>query len=581
MFFDNDFIEEVIEKNDIVDVVSTYVKIQKKGSNYVGLCPFHSEKTPSFSVSETKQIYYCFGCHRGGNVIKFVEEYENLSFVEAVKTLAERVRLELPSNSFKKDNDKNKDIKIKLFEIYKDTAMFFYHQLQNKNSSFAKKYFLDRGIKENTITKFGLGYATKKRDELYTYLKSKNYTDEVIKESMLCIIEEKGVRDKFFNRVIFPILDVNSKVIAFGGRVLGDGLPKYLNSNESKIFDKSKTLYALNFAKKSKTDYFILCEGYMDVIALYQAGFDMAIAALGTAFNEKHALMIKRYVKKVYLSFDMDEAGINAVKRTIPILRNLDINVKIISLNPYKDPDEFIKNLGREAFEERIREAKNSFIWEVEVLKNSFDEEDPKQKTDFLVEVAKKLLSIPVSIERENYLSAVCKALSINKKYMEELLFKLAKGVKIEAEIKEKKELDRKEKKINKEDSLYENYINFLINNFDNKEILKSHIKDFMIETTIYQEILRDLYSLENLNIQKIMLLYKSEQSKLEIFSKISNIDIYENLDIKDKEFAISELIKKIKLRYVDKKMQETSDIKEILDLTNEKNNINNFVIKL
>lgn len=341
-----------------MDVVSSYVKMQKRGGNYIGLCPFHNEKTPSFSVSPSKQIYYCFGCHRGGNVIKFVMDYENFGFQETLRHLAERAGIALPEEEPDERQKKEANIKERLREIHKAAATYFYYQLHAEQGKRAKDYFLGRGLSEQTLTRFGLGYAGKSGSDLYRYLKSKGYDDGMLKESGLVSIEERGARDKFWNRAMFPILDTNNRVIAFGGRVLGEGMPKYLNSPETKLFDKSKSLYALNFARQSQRDYFILCEGYMDVIALHQAGYTNAVAALGTAFTPEHALLIKRYVQKLIISFDSDGAGVSAAKRALPILKEAGLGVRILNLLPYKDPDEFLKNCGAEALEKRIEEAK-------------------------------------------------------------------------------------------------------------------------------------------------------------------------------------------------------------------------------
>ncbi len=266
-----------------MDIVSGYVKLQKKGSNYFGLCPFHNEKSPSFSVSPAKQMYYCFGCGAGGNVITFVMEYENYSFSEAFKVLADRAGVKLPVEEYSKEAREQEDLRAALLEMNKLAASYFYYQLKKPQGEAGYRYLKDRQLSDETIVRFGLGYSNKTSDDLYRYLRGKGYDDAVLKQSGLVTIEEKGSHDKFWNRVMFPIMDVNNRVIGFGGRVMGAGEPKYLNSPETKLFDKSRNLYGLNYARLSREKYILICEGYMDVIAMHQAGFTNAVASLGTA----------------------------------------------------------------------------------------------------------------------------------------------------------------------------------------------------------------------------------------------------------------------------------------------------------
>ena len=408
MYYSDELIEEVRSKNDIVDVISSYVKLQKKGSSYFGLCPFHNEKSPSFSVSRQKQMYYCFGCGAGGNVFTFLMEYENYSFLEALKYLADRAGVELPRQEMSKEARERADTKAILLEINKAAARYFYIQLKERQGERALAYLKGRQLGDDTIRAFGLGYANKYSDDLYRYLKGQGYQDDMIAKAGLITVDEKhGAHDKFWNRVMFPIMDANSRVIGFGGRVMGDGKPKYLNSPETMIFDKSRNLYGLNRARSSRKSYFLLCEGYMDVISLHQAGFTNAVASLGTALTQGHASLIKRYVKEVYLTYDSDEAGTKAALRAIPILREAGISAKVIRMEPYKDPDEFIKNLGKEAFEDRIREAKNGFLFGVEVLERDYDLASPEGKTDFLKVVARRRGVFEEDVERNNDIEAV------------------------------------------------------------------------------------------------------------------------------------------------------------------------------
>lgn len=427
MYYSEDLIEEVRMKNDIVDVISGYVKLQKRGSSYFGLCPFHNEKSPSFSVSRQKQMYYCFGCGAGGNVFTFLMEYENYTFIEAVEYLAERSGVELPKAEYSREAKERAGLKASLLEINKAAAQYFYVQLKSEQGKAGYTYLRERRLSDETIRAFGLGYSNKYSDDLYRYLRSKGYQEEMIRQAGLISIDEKhGVYDKFWNRVMFPIMDVNSRVIGFGGRVMGDAKPKYLNSPETPIFDKSRNLYGLNRARSSRKPYFLLCEGYMDVIAMHQAGFTNAVASLGTALTAGHASLIRRYVQEVYLTYDSDEAGTKAALRAVPILREAGISAKVIRMDPYKDPDEFIKNLGAEEFEQRIEGAKNGFMFTLEILEREYHMDSPEGKTAFFQEAARRLIGFQDELERNNYIEAVAKAYRISEESLKKLVSKTA-----------------------------------------------------------------------------------------------------------------------------------------------------------
>ena len=408
MYYPEELIEEVRTRNDIVEVISGYVRLQKKGSNYFGLCPFHNEKSPSFSVSPGKQMYYCFGCGAGGNVITFLMEYENQTFPEAVRTLAQRAGIALPEADDSKEARQADSRRAKLLEINKEAAKYFYYQLRTERGSVGMEYLRKRELSDETMNHFGLGYANKYSNDLIQYLKSKGYSEDLIRDAGLCNVDEKhGMYDKFWNRVMFPIQDINHRVIGFGGRVMGDGKPKYLNSPETEIFDKSRNLYGLNFARTSRKGNVILCEGYMDVIAMHQAGFTQAVASLGTAFTSGQASLLRRYANEILLSYDSDGAGVNAALRAIGILKEAGMTGRVINLEPYKDPDEFIKALGGEEFQKRLDHAENSFFFELRQLQKSYDLSDPEQKTAFHREIARKLCIFSEEVERENYIEAV------------------------------------------------------------------------------------------------------------------------------------------------------------------------------
>ncbi len=408
MYYPQELIEEVRTKNDIVDVISGYVRIQKKGSNYFGLCPFHNEKSPSFSVSQSKQIFYCFGCGAGGNVITFLMEYENATFQEAVKILADRAGINLPEMEYNEEARQKESRRARLLEINKEAARYYYYMLRDSRGRTGYQYLSGRSLTDETMKKFGLGFADGTSSDLTAYLRARGYPDELLQESGLLAFDEKrGVHDKFWNRVMFPIQDGNHRVIGFGGRVMGDAKPKYLNSPETMIFDKSRNLYGLNFARTSRKGNIILCEGYMDVIAMHQAGFTQAVASLGTAFTTGQASLLRRYTEDVLLAYDSDGAGVNAAMRAIGILKESGLRGRVIDMKPYKDPDEFMKNLGAEAFEERISQAQNSFFFELSILERDYQMEDPESRTNFHREIAKKLCGFEEEVERENYIEAV------------------------------------------------------------------------------------------------------------------------------------------------------------------------------
>lgn len=427
MYYPEELIEEVRMKNDIVDVVSGYVKLQKKGSSHWGLCPFHNEKSPSFSVSGGKQMFHCFGCGAGGNVFTFVMNYENYTFPEAVKYLADRAGVKLPEVEYSAEMKQKANKRARLLEVNKEAAKFFYYQLRTPHGEIGYQYLKKRELSDETMHKFGLGYAGKNGAQLVEYLRQKGFADQEIKEAGLGNFTERGgLLSQFWNRVMFPIQDINHRVIGFGGRVMGDGEPKYLNSPETPVFDKRRNLYGLNFARTARTGNIILCEGYMDVIAMHQAGFTQAVASLGTAFTSEQASLLHRYTENVLLAYDSDGAGTKAALRGIGILREAGLTGKVINMKPYKDPDEFIKNLGKEAFQERIDKAENSFFFEIRILSEQYDMSDPESKTKFHREIAKKLCEFKEDVERDNYLQAIAEKYLIGIENLRKLVVSYA-----------------------------------------------------------------------------------------------------------------------------------------------------------
>ena len=425
-YYSDELIEEIRSGNDIVDVISGYVRLTKKGSTYFGLCPFHNEKTPSFSVSPNKQMYYCFGCGAGGNVITFLMEYENYTFPEALEVLANRIGVELPKQELSAEQKRASDKKARLLEANKEAAKYFYTLLRSERGSRAHEYFKNRGLSEKTLQKFGLGYSDKYSDDLYRYLRTKGYEDELLKDSgLVSIDEQRGGYDKFWNRAMFPIMDVRGKVIGFGGRVMGDGEPKYLNSPETMIFDKSRNLYGLNFAKQTRKRELILVEGYMDMLSIYQAGFHNVVASLGTAFNQEHARTLKRFADDVILLYDSDEAGTNAALRAIPVLVKNGFHVKVTQVPDGKDPDEFIKAKGAAEFSKLLVNAVHYISFEIACIQRKYNLKNPEHRVRFATEAAEILAKLGSEIERNVYLGEVSRVTGVEEEAIRSEIRKL------------------------------------------------------------------------------------------------------------------------------------------------------------
>ncbi len=572
MYYPEELVEEVRQRNDIVDVISSYVKLQKKGSSYMGLCPFHGEKTPSFSVSRSKQMYHCFGCGVGGNVFTFVMEYENYTFVEALKMLADRVSVNLPEAEFSEEEKRKADLRTKLLEINKVAAKYFFYQLKSERGAIAYHYLRGRELSDEIIVKFGLGYSNKYSNDLYQYLRKLGYSDSILKETGLITIDEaKGVHDKFWNRVMFPIMDVNNKVIGFGGRVMGDGMPKYLNSPETKIFDKSRNLYGLNLARISRRKNMIICEGYMDVIALHQAGFDNAVASLGTAFTGLQANLLKRYTDEVLVCYDSDEAGIKAALRAIPILKDAGLAAKVIRMKPYKDPDEFIKALGREAFQKRIDEAQNSFYFEIDVLESEFNMSDPEQKTRFFNEVAKKLLVFKEEIERNIYIEAIANKYSISYEELRKLVNRY--GSQIVVGMDREEVYEKKEKKKRKDDGFVQTQkflLTWLTEDNSLFEKIKSVISPNDFKEELYHQVAQmmfEQYEKEGQVIPaKIINYFESKEEQNKVASLFST-SLYEGMSKVEKEKALNEMVQKIKRASLDYDSRHAVDVKQLQEV--------------
>jgi DNA primase len=582
--YSSEVIEEVVSRNDIVDVISGYIKLKKNGSSYVGLCPFHNEKSPSFSVSQSRQLYHCFGCGVGGNVITFVMEYENYTFLEAVRLLADRVGMQLPEMDYSEEEKKKRDIKTKLLEINKLAATYYYRQLKQETGKLGLNYLKNRGLSDETINKFGLGYSSQTSNALYKYIKGQGYDDSLLKESGL-FTYERGINDKFWNRVMFPIMDINNKVIGFGGRVMGDAKPKYLNSPETKLFDKSRNLYGLNIARTSRKPNMIICEGYMDVISLHQAGFNQAVASLGTALTPGQASLIKRYTDNVLITYDSDEAGIKAALRAIPLLKDAGLSTKVINMRPYKDPDEFIKALGAEAFQQRIDQAENSFMYEIAVIEKKYDRKDPEESTKFEREVAAKLVGFAERLERENYLRAVCERFNISIDGMHEMVARYGakEGIIRKENTNQQSRNQIKKKKESGVRQAEKILLTWMIDDGDIFEKVSEYIEPSDFIDPLLHDVAVKLYEQfkqGNVSPASIINTYETEEEHNEVAALFS-ADLSADLNRNEREKALNDTVIKVKSNSIDHALQNTKDAREMQELLMKQVKLASFHISL
>lgn len=585
----SEVIDEVVSRSDIVDIISGYIKLKKNGSSYVGLCPFHNEKSPSFSVSPGRQLYHCFGCGVGGNVITFVMEYENYTFLEAVKFLADKAGMQLPETSYSEEEKKKRDFKAKLLEINKIAATYYYHQLKTENGRLGLDYLKRRGLTDEVINRFGLGYSSQTGSDLYRYLKGKGYDDEILKETGL-FTYERGIHDKFWNRVMFPIMDINNKVIGFGGRVMGDAKPKYLNSPETKLFDKSRNLYGLNAARTSRKPNLIICEGYMDVISLHQAGYTQAVASLGTALTPGQASLMKRYTDNVLITYDSDAAGVKAALRAIPILKEAGLTTKVINMKPYKDPDEFIKALGTEAFQERIDQAENSFMYEISVLEKEYDRTDPAESTKFERETAARLVTFQEKLERENYMRAVCSRFGIEPQGMRELVASIGSkegiikrneyGGQQEKQEKAAAAKKRKEGGVRQAEKIL---LTWIIDDASVFEKVREYITPEDFVDSLLKDVAEKLYEqYENgaMNPAAIVSTYDTEETHGEVAALFS-MELDKSLNHNEREKALNDTVIKVKQNSIQHQIEQTKDLGQMQELFSMKNKLSNIHIIL
>lgn len=581
MYYPDEFIEELRSRANIVDVIGNYVSLKKKGANYFGLCPFHGEKTPSFSVAPGKQIFYCFGCGKGGDVLKFLMEYENISFQEAVQRLASELNVPLPELSDTGPGRAERDRRMRLLELNRDAAVFFYAALRSDAGAPGLSYLKKRGIRGETIVHWGLGYADQRRDSLYRYLKGKGYEDELLRDSGLFRFSERGVSDRFFQRVIFPILDVNMRVIGFGGRVIGEGEPKYLNSPETELFDKSRNLFGLNFAKRSRQKQMILCEGYMDVISMHQAGFSNAVASLGTSLTERQAALLKRYVSELVLSYDSDNAGVKAAKRAIPILREAGVEPKLLDLRPYKDPDELIRTKGPDSLRERLSKARNAFLWEVETEKGNYDLQDPAGLNAYYQAVG-KLLSVSFSdpLERESYIRAVAREQLIDYELLRQLVERRA-GEQSPL-LNPPRRGDRREQRRSgrraesREQRTERQLIAWLSEKPDMIPIAEKHIRP----SELSDEICREIFPLlcQRLPASRILDRFLGDEERYErAASLLSGDPVGTESDEKALLKGLEDIIRSIRLRRLNEEIERESDGERLTELFREQSALQSF----
>ncbi len=473
MAFPASFIDELVARNPIEEVVGQYVNLKRSGANMFGLCPFHGEKTASFSVSPDKGICYCFGCHKGGGVINFMMEIEGLSYPDAVRSLAKRAGMEVPEDEQYQSRYRAQE---RLWALMKEAGRFFNERLYAPEGAACRAYIAKRGLTKNIITQFGIGYAPDSWNALVDAMRKKGYTDQELRAADLVGEKNGRIYDRFRNRLMFPIIDVRGNVVGFGGRVLDDSKPKYLNSNETLIFNKRKNLFGLNFAKKTKQPNIILVEGNIDVVTLHQFGFDNAVASLGTALTEEQVTLLSRYTEEVILTYDDDDAGQQAAKRAIPMLEKAGIKVRVLRVKDAKDPDEFLQKFGADRFQLLLEESANRVEYQLNAIRSKYDLRIDDQKIHYVQESAELIASLDSSVKREVYGGRVAEAAGIT-----------ADAMKLEVEKVRKIRLAREKKKQEKIDLTP-------VRNMQPKErsIRYDNVKSAMAEETVIAQILRE-----------------------------------------------------------------------------------------
>ena len=557
----NEFKEKVRNASDIADVIGRYVSLKRSGNSYKGLCPFHNEKTPSFHVMPDDQYFYCFGCHKGGDVFSFMTDYNNLEFMEALEELARSAGMDMPEK-FEGGSERtfsSKGMKTRLFEMYKEAAEFYYKGLHSSGGDKAKEYLNKRGISNNMITAFGLGFAAGGEESLYAKLKEDGFTEEELKESGLFSYKTGKPRDNFFNRVMFPIMNKASKVIAFGGRVMGEGVPKYINSPETIIFSKKDNLYGIHRAVRAKSDRIILVEGYMDVIAAQQAGFTETIASLGTALTEEQAHIISGLAGKVYLIYDSDNAGTAAKLRAIPILRRNGLYVYVADLSPYKDPDELIKAEGAEGFEKRLENAQNAFFFEISELSKEYDLDDPAERAGFEAKTAGLIAAFDNSFERGQYIETISDKYNIDKALMQAEVSRIgnlrSEGVGIRYKVSGRSK-DQKIKKNTDLNADEKNVLCALIKSPDIYPFVAKYISPADFSSDIMKELADDTFTgIQHGGITVAGIMDRHPEEEKAVISRVFSDEKYDGLDEDEKKCFASQSVLSILKRSIGHKM--------------------------
>ena len=590
VFYNEDLIEEIRSSNDIVDVISQYVVLKRSGRNFFGLCPFHKEKSPSFSVSPDKQIFHCFGCGVGGNVIHFISKIENIDFKETLEFLAERAGIPLPDNNSYEDN-KKQNIKSNIYKINEYTAKFFHENLYKPTSKQAQEYIKFRKLDNKTLKSFLIGYSTT-YNELYKALIKEGFKEEDILASGLVSKTDEGTYiDRFRKRLMFPIQDVKGKVIAFGGRVLDDSKPKYINSSENLVYSKGRNLYGLNVAKQNKLDEIIIVEGYMDAVSLFQRGITNVVASLGTALTEAQGRLLRKYSQKIVIGYDSDGAGQAATIRGLEILQNLGCDVRVLQIEGAKDPDEFVVKYGSGRFNIIVEKAISLIEFKIKILSKDLDLENINDKIRFLNEIAKVLASVDNEIEKEIYIDKISNEYKISKEAIYAEVNKQSEKINnVNSNILEKRTIIKAKKQddsMPKEDLKRENMIISLIINNNAYERIKDIIKPEDLKLVQNQKILRKLYEefqKGDINSNNVLNLFE-DQDLINHLTEILAGD-YEIINV-DK--AIEDIINKYKEEKLRNKKEEimekinnkTISPEEKTELLKEVMNINRELKKL
>jgi len=588
MYYPDDLIERIRMENDIVSLISEYVTLTPKGGSHFGLCPFHSEKSPSFSVSSLKQLYYCFGCGASGNVVSFVMQRENYDFLTAIKALAERARIELPEEKHSETAKRDAQTKKTLIEIHRLSARFYYDILVSDDGLEARKYLDGRGIDPKVRIKFGLGFALDSWDALSNFLLEQDFKEPVLLKSGLIGKNKNGkLYDRFRNRLMFPILDIMGNVIGFGGRIIGEGEPKYLNSPETPIFEKSRNLYSLNFARTLNTKELILVEGYMDVIGLYQAGFRNAVASLGTAFNQNHAKILKKYASDVVLAFDGDTAGKKAASKAIPILVENGLRVRVLDLDPAeaKDPDDYIKKLGPEKFSNKLNNAMSHVAFNIKQMEVEYDIQTDAGKIDFTVAAAKLLSKLPSEIEKDVYIVETSKITGISSTAIKSEISKQAQSSNsAQPRLKRSFELARADR--HRQKGLLEAKKSIVLYAALDKrfaEAIKEILSPPELKDYVFVKLLEIIYNIYNKggNIYPAELVnhFEHADDQRQVSDVFINTITPESTEGQLR--ALTDCIKAVKKVYIEEQLFKINDDNEALKLLEAKNNLEKLYISL